>query len=345
MERNVNESRRQFVKAMGLGAAGVALGISGTASAQETRPAEQGIPSVPFGKTGLQVPVICFGAMGIRANNVNVLRAGVQRGLVMIDTARGYGNGESERLVGEVANSVGRDKVIVHTKASGFPANNLSSMSDEQAYEELKKLVEDSLQRMGLDYIDTYVAPHGASNPAQVDAPQLRAAVEKLKAEGKIRFFGVSTHSDYAACSMAAINSGWHDFIMPSMGIANLDQELLSQAPDSAGGEAAAYEQKAGAPQRGRPRRNTSEDLSAVLAAAREKNVGVLAMKALQFVPQPLRPAVRAKYAPEGVEMTDEQICYRAVMVQPGVSTVTIGMQTMKHLEEALALPGIQLKA
>lgn len=324
------------------------MAIGGSLRAQETQPASQAtqeIPRVPFGKGGLQVPVVCFGAMGIRANNGNVLRAGVQSGLVMIDTALGYGQGESERVVGDVIKAFGRDKVMLHTKASGFPQGNLLSMSDQEAYDALRKLVDQSLSRLGGDYIDTYVCPHGASDPAVVTAAPLRAAVEKLKAEGKIKYFGISTHQNYVECSMAAINSGWHDFVMVSLAISNLDPDLMaasSGAAEAAGAQA--YEQKAQAPQRRRSRRNQTEDMRPVLKAAQEKGVGILAMKGVQFVPGNLMSKIREKYAPEGSNLSDQQICYRAVMTQPGVSLVTVGIQSMKHLEEALALPTIQLK-
>lgn len=343
MESSANESRRQFVKVLGLGAAGMALNLGNAAHGQDSQPAKKEIPRVAFGKSGLNVPVVVFGAMGISSSNANVLRAGVQSGLVMIDTAQGYKQGESERVIGEIVKAVGRENVMLHTKASGFPQDRLMEMTEQEAYDELRRCVDESLSRLGGDYIDTYVAPHGASKPEIVTAPALRSAVEKLKQEGKIKYFGVSTHTNFAACCMAAINSGWHDFIMPSIAISNVDPELLA----GASGETASadnYEQQTGKAGRRRPKRNKSEDLREVLSAAQEKGVGVLAMKAVGYVPGNMMAKIREKYAPAGSTLSDQQICYRAVMMQPGVSTVTIGIQTMQHLEEALALPWLELK-
>lgn len=344
MDPRNSESRREFIKCLGV--AGMALSLSPLGRAQQTQPAKKEIPHVPFGKTGLQVPVVVFGAMGINESGTNVLRAGIESGLVMIDTAYSYMRGGSERAVGEAIKGVERDKVMLHTKASDFPIRELDSMSEEEAYTALRKCVDESLSRLGGDYIDTYVCPHAASDTEVLTSPKLRAAAEKLKEEGKIRAFGVSSHSNYVACCMAAINSGWHDFIMPSLAITNLDPDLMASSSQEES-STEAYEQAArtrGGGGRGGGR-NMAEDMREVLQAAQDKGVAVLAMKSLRYVPGDMMARVREKYAPEGSEWTDQQICYRALMTQPGVSTVTIGIQSFNHLEQALALPGIDLKA
>ena len=84
-----------------------------------------------YGKTGLEVPALTFGAMRIpfredkvtagervrkEANAVATMRRALELGMTHVDTARGYGN--SERLVGLGLKELGRDRFVVTTKVS-----------------------------------------------------------------------------------------------------------------------------------------------------------------------------------------------------------------------------------
>ncbi len=337
------ESRRDFLKVLGLGAAGLAL--SGNALAQDSAPASNATTQAsasgsgpfdlrPFGKQ-LKVPSVCFGAMGINASNVNVLRAGLQAGFTMIDTALGYGRGGSEMAIGQAIKGMPREKLIIHTKASGFPAGNLPNMSDADAEAALRKLVESSLRNMGIEYIDTYVLLHGTSSPEEVTSEKLRAAAEKLKKEGKIRNLGVSTHSNYAATCTAAINAGWYDFVMTALPITAIDKSLSAPAEE-------ATDEGAQQPARRRRAPKPADDMVPVLKLAQEKNVGIMGMKVLAHA-RGAQQQLKAKYAAMGDKVNEAQLAYKSVVQNPSVSTVTIGIQNMQHLQDALALPKLQL--
>ena len=79
----------------------------------------------------------------------------------------------------------------------------------------IRERLEESLKRLQTDYVDIYFCPHGVKREEEVAYPALREATDKLKKEGKIRFTAISTHTEYASVSMAAIKSGYYDVLMP----------------------------------------------------------------------------------------------------------------------------------
>jgi aryl-alcohol dehydrogenase-like predicted oxidoreductase len=81
--------------------------------------------------------------------------------------------------------------------------------------------LEESLKRVGTDYFDILLCPHGASSPEEVQIEEMFNTIETLKKQGKIRFFGVSTHNDAAGVITAAANSGKYDMVMASYNIIN----------------------------------------------------------------------------------------------------------------------------
>ncbi|MGF1583832.1 MAG: aldo/keto reductase [Bacteroidales bacterium] len=81
--------------------------------------------------------------------------------------------------------------------------------------------VEESLGRVGTDYFDVLLCPHGASSAEEVQNEEMFETIDYLKKQGKIRFFGVSTHNDAAGVIKAATNTGKYDMVMASYNIIN----------------------------------------------------------------------------------------------------------------------------
>lgn len=125
---------------------------------------------------------------------VEALRLGIELGMTFIDTAEAYGDGHSEELVAEAANGI-RDKVFIATKFS--PEHN--------SYNDVIKSAEGSLRRLKTDYIDLYQLHW--SNPGVPLAETMRA-MEKLRAEGKIRYIGVCNLSLKELKEARAVISG-----------------------------------------------------------------------------------------------------------------------------------------
>lgn len=117
-----------------------------------------------------------------RREEVMALRAGVDCGLTLIDTAEMYAEGGAEEVVGDAIRGI-RDRVFVVSKV--YPWNAGGS--------NMAVACEASLRRLGTDYLDLYLL-HWRGN---YSLQETVTAMEKLVAQGKIRHWGVS-NLDYA---------------------------------------------------------------------------------------------------------------------------------------------------
>lgn len=154
------------------------------------------------GKSALELAVLGLGCWpfgggkywgGQDQRDVNqVVQAAVELGINYFDTAEAYNDGASEESLGIAIGAVPRDKVIIGTKIS--PSNTRPDA--------LAAHCEQSLARLGTDYIDLYMVhwPITAKAIAHFTAEPLTppaveeafAALRKLQEQGKIRFIGVS---------------------------------------------------------------------------------------------------------------------------------------------------------
>lgn len=112
-----------------------------------------------------------------RAEEIASLRAGIEAGLRVIDTAEMYGGGRSETLVGEAIDGV-REEVFLVTKV--LPSN--------ASFEGVRRACRNSLQRLGTDWLDLYLLHWRGGVPL---AETVRG-MESLRADGVIRDWGVS---------------------------------------------------------------------------------------------------------------------------------------------------------
>lgn len=134
-----------------------------------------------LGWTGVEVSLVGQGTWNMegddRAAAIGALRRGLDLGLTHVDTAEMYGSGRVEELVGE-AIAGRRDEVFL---ASKVLPSNASRAGTQQACER-------SLRRLGTDRLDLYVLHWPGSHPLA----DTIAALEALRAAGKVRFWGVS---------------------------------------------------------------------------------------------------------------------------------------------------------
>src|SRR4051794_41690359 len=119
-----------------------------------------------FGKTGLQVSEIGYGAWGIGQSmwlgaqddeSLAALNRAVDLGVNFIDTALAYGDGHSEQLVGQVVRDVGR-KIYVATKVPPmngiWPARAGTDIGEVFPYDYIIRSAEESLRNLRLETID-----------------------------------------------------------------------------------------------------------------------------------------------------------------------------------------------
>lgn len=153
-----------------------------------------------LGKNGLEVSAIGFGAMGMsqsygppgsREESIAVLRAAVERGVTLFDTAEVYGGGHNEELVGE-ALAPFKGQVVIATKF-GFkdPAAGSEAGLDSSPTR-IRRVVETSLRRLRVEAIDL-LYQHRVDPTIPIE--DVAGTVKDLIEQGKVKHFGLSEAS------------------------------------------------------------------------------------------------------------------------------------------------------
>ncbi|MBC8385230.1 MAG: aldo/keto reductase [Candidatus Cloacimonetes bacterium] len=153
-----------------------------------------------FGKTGVDVSILGFGAMRLPTMEKNpkqideeqaeeMIRYALQKGINYIDTAYPYHGGESEKFLGKILCGKDREKIQLATK---LPTWLIKEESD------LDKYFNEQLERLQTDHFDFYLL-HALSSNLWRKMKDLKVLdwCEKLKADGKIKFLGFSFHDTY----------------------------------------------------------------------------------------------------------------------------------------------------
>ena len=175
-------------------------------------------------RNGARVPALGLGTWGMgerrgnRSAEVKALQLGLDLGMTLIDTAEMYGDGGAEEVVGE-AIAGRRDGVYVVSKV--YPHN--ASRSGAIA------ACERSLKRLGIDTLDLYLLHWRGSIPLR----QTVEAFEKLKADGKIRAWGVSNFdpSDMADLAKVAPEGACvANQVLYHLGSRGIEWDLLPEA-------------------------------------------------------------------------------------------------------------------
>lgn len=127
---------------------------------------------------------------------IQAIRAGLDAGAELIDTAESYGNGKSERLVGKAIEGYDRDSLFLVSKVS---PNNASKS-------QLPISLNRSLKHLGVDYLDLYLLHWQGSVPEQETVD----AMEKMRTLGKIKAWGVSNYDTVDMKRLLALPGGEH---------------------------------------------------------------------------------------------------------------------------------------
>ncbi|ESY18451.1 aldo/keto reductase [Mesorhizobium sp. LNJC394B00] len=194
-----------------------------------------------IGASGISASAIGLGTWAIggwmwggtdEAQSIDTIRASIDEGVSLIDTAPAYGKGLSEEIVGKAIKGR-RDKVVLATKLGlvwhtkkgnhffdydGAPVHRYLG-ADSVVYE-----VEQSLRRLGTDHIDHYIT-HWQDPTTPVT--ETMEALDRLKTQGKIRSIGASNVS--VADVKAYLAAGQLDAVQQeySMVARDMEQDLL----------------------------------------------------------------------------------------------------------------------
>ena len=146
---------------------------------------------------------------------INLISACRDLGINVIDTAEIYGDGEGEKRVGK-AISGKRDKWIVSTKFGMRRGSKGERIRDVHS-DSINKSLEKSLKRLKTDYVDLYFYH---TRPGEREIDEGREVLERLKQNGKIRHYGISTNNFSAVKAL-------RKFSFPE--VAMFSQSLLTQ--------------------------------------------------------------------------------------------------------------------
>ncbi|MGL5433867.1 MAG: aldo/keto reductase [Lachnospiraceae bacterium] len=133
---------------------------------------------------GISVPAIGQGTWFLgereaaRESELEALRAGIDAGMTLLDTAEMYGSGRAEKLIGEAIQGYDRNRLFLVSKC--YPQN--------AGRKNIFKSCIASIERMNTDYLDLYLLHWRGGIPLE----ETVSCMEQLKKEGKIRHWGVS---------------------------------------------------------------------------------------------------------------------------------------------------------
>src|SRR5205085_8782754 len=149
-----------------------------------------------LGKSNLEVSAMALGCMGLsfgygpavdKQQGISLIRAAVERGVTIFDTAQVYGPFTNEELVGEALAPFRKD-VVIATKF-GFHIENAKQSGLDSRPEHIKQVAEASLKRLKTDVIDLFYQ-HRVDDSAPIE--DVAGAVKDLIQEGKVKHFGLS---------------------------------------------------------------------------------------------------------------------------------------------------------
>ncbi|MDD3925672.1 MAG: aldo/keto reductase [bacterium] len=252
-----------------------------------------------LGRTGIKVSRLGFGTMRLpmSGNDINrdeavpMLRRAVEIGVNYFDTAVGYCNGQSEAVLGEALQGL-RDRVYISTK---------NPVWDHASPEIWRSTLDQSLSRMGIDYIDCYCVVHGMNwqiYTEKYDVPGgLGKAARRAYDEGLFKHFCISFH-DTPENLVKLIDTGEFEVI-------TLQYNLLDRSNEDA------------------------------ISYARSRGVGIVVMGPVAGG-RLVHPSEKLMGALPGVLSTPE-LAMRFVLSNPDVDLALSGMGSMQMLEENIA--------
>jgi aryl-alcohol dehydrogenase-like predicted oxidoreductase len=290
-----------------------------------------------FGRAGWPVSEIGYGMWGMGAwsgsddtESLASLHRAVELGCTFFDTAWAYGQGHSERLLGQVARAH-RDRPIV--VASKIPPKNMSwpaapgvPLADVYPTDHIRAYTEKSLANLGVSSLD--LQQFHVWNDEWAADPAWQRAVAQLKDEGLIRSFGISVNRWEPSNVLAALDTGLVDSVQ-------VVYNIFDQAPEDdlfPRCEALGIGVVARVP-------FDEGSLTGTLTAASAWPEGDWRNKyfSADTLPETLARVERiAPLVPEGMTLPD--LALRFILDHPAVTTTIPGMRRVRHVERNLAV-------
>ena len=176
-----------------------------------------------LGNSGLRVPVLSFGTATFGGGNeffkawgntqvdeaTRLVNLCLDAGVNFFDTSNVYSNGAAEEILGKAITGL-RDKVLLSTKATFPTGDGINDYGSSRLH--LLKECENSLKRLGTDYIDVY---HMHGFDANTPVEETLKALESLIQSGKVRYIACSNFSGWHLMKSLSVSEkyGWSKYI------------------------------------------------------------------------------------------------------------------------------------
>ena len=298
-----------------------------------------------LGRTGVKVSPLCLGAMMFGAwgnrdhdDSIRIIHRALDAGINVIDTADVYAQGESEEIVGKALAGGRRDDVILATKFHNAMSEDPNQRGNSRRW--IMRAVEDSLQRLGTDWIDLYQVHR--PDPG-TDIEETLGALSDLVHQGKVRYLGGSTFpaSAIVEAQWAARDRGLQRFVTEqppySILVRAIENDVLPTCSRYGMG-VMSYSPLTGGWLSGRWRKDTGQQSSSRAGRLPER------FDLSQPANQRKLDAVEelARLADEA-GITLIQLAIAFVLRHPAITAALIGPRTMEQLEGQLAAVDVEL--
>ena len=300
-----------------------------------------------LGSTGVKVSPLCLGAMMFgswgnpdHGESVRIIQDALDSGINFIDTADVYSAGESEEIVGKALAGVRRDSIVLATKAHGQMSDDVNAAGNSRRW--LIAECENSLRRLGTDYIDLYQI-HRPDPDTDID--ETLGALTDLIRDGKIRYAGSSTFpaSQIVQAQWTAQRRGRERFVCEqppySLLVRGVEAEVLPVCQQYGMG-VIPWSPLAGGWLTGRYRKGT--DVPASRRAERLPQRFDLSLPGNQAK---LEAADQLAVLAEEAGLSLIHLALAFVLSHPAVTSAIIGPRTMEQLTSQLDAAGVTLTA
>jgi aryl-alcohol dehydrogenase-like predicted oxidoreductase len=299
-----------------------------------------------LGASGLRIPVLSFGTATFGGGNeffkawgsTDVAEARrlvdvcLEAGVNFFDTANGYSDGRSEEILGAALAGRRRDDHLISTKATFPMGKGPNDFGSSRRH--LLRACEDSLRRLGTDYVDVYYM-HGFDATTPVE--ETLRTLDDLVRGGKIRYIGCSNFSGWHLMKSLSVSEryGWSRYVVHqvyySLAGRDYEWELMPLALDQKVG-AVVWSPLAGGSLTGKIRRN--QPPPAGTRASKMDFVVSSTSEKLHQIVDTLEEVSRE------VGKTVAQVALNWVLRRPTVSSVIFGARDEKQLRQNLAAVG-----
>ncbi|WP_353711982.1 aldo/keto reductase [Arthrobacter sp. K5] len=298
----------------------------------------------PLGRTGVKVSPLCLGAMMFgpwgnndRADSTRIIHRALDAGINFVDTADVYSGGASEEIVGEALQGR-RDDVFLATKFF-MPMNEDDPNQRGGSRRWIMRAVEDSLRRLGTDYLDLYQVHRPSPD---TDVEETLGALTDLVRQGNVRYIGSSSYSgsQIVEAQWASRDRNLERFVTEqppySILVRGIEEDILPTAQRHGMGTLT-YSPLSGGWLSGRWRKDSaSAPASSARPSVRFDMTSPANQRKLDIVED---LALLAEEA--GLSLIEMAIAF--VINHPGVTSAIVGPRTMEQLESYLPAAEVTL--